>query len=791
MKVKLLGFAVALLAIATIGVVQLQTQALDSSPDCDQFAVIWCGKYSMPAVRQAYDHGSKNSPNIPKIFGTLGISRADLNAKAVNGVVYKNGQVKVGNKLVATNAKTVIRNISGGAPIAGTNAKVVNASRMGDSQTALVVLDKDGRFLYAIMKPCGNPVKATPVQKPKPQPKPAAECKNITAKKISRTKFAYTAKATTSNGAKISSYTFETIFHSKTVKTHTVKTSSKQASSNFSATEPGNYRVRVTVKTSVGNKSGANCYTDFKIAPTTPKPAAECKDLAVEKISRTKFAYTAKATTSNGATISAYTFQTSRNNTVVKTATVNTTSKQAVSDFDATEAGDYQVRVTVKTSEGNKTGANCVKNFTVTPQPETPAAECKDLAVEKISRTKFAYTAKASATNGATISAYTFETSRNNQVVKTATVNTTSTQATSDFEATEAGDYQVRVTVKTSEGNKTGANCVKNFTVTPKPVPGVSITKLVNGQKSIRTGVDVTFQYQIAVKNTGDTELKNVLVTDTPEAGVTLLSSGGSIGTITNNTWTYTIPSLAKGATMNFTLSAKVPAYQADSIKNTVCVDAPEVPGSPDDCDEATVVVPPPTPGKVEVCNPETGEIITVDESEADKYVPVDSPKCKTIKVCVIETKETKTIRKSDFDSSKHTTDFSLCETVPVVPETPVEAPTELPTTGPADTAVQLIGATSLAGALGYYLMSRRQQMQRFATLVTMSNKQKKKRNKKYAGTDARVTTPLVTKVSAEERSRAREWWLSNGRVVKFSGIALGIVAAIGLVISGIVGLFS
>ncbi len=72
-----------------------------------------------------------------------------------------------------------------------------------------------------------------------------------------------------------------------------------------------------------------------------------------------------------------------------------------------------------------------------------------------------------------------------------------------------------------------------------------------------------------------------------------------------------------------------------------------------------------------------------------------------------------------------------------------------------------------------------------------MSNKPKKKRNKKYTGNDARVSAPLVTRVSAEERSKAREWWLSNSRVVKISGVAAGIVATLGLIISGIVGLFS
>lgn len=67
--------------------------------------------------------------------------------------------------------------------------------------------------------------------------------------------------------------------------------------------------------------------------------------------------------------------------------------------------------------------------------------------------------------------------------------------------------------------------------------------------------------------------------------------------------------------------------------------------------------------------------------------------------------------------------------------------------------------------------------------------KQKKKRNKKYQGTDARVTTPTVVRVSAEERSAFREWWLQYGRLVKFGAVAAGVVVLLVLVIVGILGL--
>ena len=119
-----------------------------------------------------------------------------------------------------------------------------------------------------------------------------------------------------------------------------------------------------------------------------------------------------------------------------------------------------------------------------------------------------------------------------------------------------------------------------------------------------------------------------------------------------------------------------------------------------EDCKEA--------PKMVEVCDEETGKTITVEESQAGNYAPVGSDKCKELDICVIETKEIVTIRKSDYDESKHTTDFSKCEETPVTPEEP-SAPIELPKTGPADVAMQIVGLLALTTSSAYFAMSRRQ----------------------------------------------------------------------------------
>lgn len=71
-----------------------------------------------------------------------------------------------------------------------------------------------------------------------------------------------------------------------------------------------------------------------------------------------------------------------------------------------------------------------------------------------------------------------------------------------------------------------------------------------------------------------------------------------------------------------------------------------------------------------------------------------------------------------------------------------------------------------------------------------MANKQKKKRNKKYQGADAKVQAPVVTRVSAEERSRFKEWWLQYKQLVRVLGIFVGILFVLILLIVGIIGLF-
>ena len=57
--------------------------------------------------------------------------------------------------------------------------------------------------------------------------------------------------------------------------------------------------------------------------------------------------------------------------------------------------------------------------------------------------------------------------------------------------------------------------------------------------------------------------------------------------------------------------------------------------------------------------------------------------------------------------------------------------------------------------------------------------KQKKKRNKAYTGSGAAITRPTVTKVSAVNRGRVKQWWYDNKRIAKPVLIVAGIILAV------------
>jgi hypothetical protein len=61
--------------------------------------------------------------------------------------------------------------------------------------------------------------------------------------------------------------------------------------------------------------------------------------------------------------------------------------------------------------------------------------------------------------------------------------------------------------------------------------------------------------------------------------------------------------------------------------------------------------------------------------------------------------------------------------------------------------------------------------------------KQKKKRNKSYTGKDAAVVKPVITRISAANRSKIGQWWYENKKVltpvIRFLSVGIFVILLI------------
>lgn len=138
--------------------------------------------------------------------------------------------------------------------------------------------------------------------------------------------------------------------------------------------------------------SGCGNPAYLRLPPPPPKPAAVCNSLAIAPINRTRFTLTANAATSNGATISGYTYTIKdEKGAMVYTKTQPSNASSNSLTYDFTKDGKYTANVVVATSAGAQSGANCQKALTVTPEPRCPlnadltqsSSDCKPCEEDK------------------------------------------------------------------------------------------------------------------------------------------------------------------------------------------------------------------------------------------------------------------------------------------------------------------------------------------------------------------------------------------------------------------------
>lgn len=269
--------------------------AVDNTPDCDTVAIVRCGTMTESELRSEYDKNDYG--DLPKVYNAFGISRADLNGNFVDGIVWRDGRVTVGGKVVATDAITAGRNY-GGTPIPGTNgaAKFSTSKFVTEGQTAHVRM-VNGKFSFAVIKSCGNPVTATP---PKDQPNPEFKCVDLKMEEVTRTKRKFIAEATATGGATIEKYEFG--FGDGfgiTVPSDTYTYEYKRAGT-FTASVVVHFKVNGEIK----KVNGPQCTVPVTIKPEI-KPVFACTSLMARLISSQNrtYAFDLKYTAEGGAVL--------------------------------------------------------------------------------------------------------------------------------------------------------------------------------------------------------------------------------------------------------------------------------------------------------------------------------------------------------------------------------------------------------------------------------------------------------------------------------------------------------
>jgi len=166
------------MAVVTGGTASAASISVGGPSDCDANAIIRCGAHTTSALVNSYQQSSFTQ----KVYRDFGINASEMQQLATTnqvGRVTKSGDVYVSGstKAVASNAMTAGRqNMAGSVGVTSGGStyykRAPSVSFTQDSLPAFVAMS-NGKFQFAILASCGNPVTATAIVKPQPTPAPA------------------------------------------------------------------------------------------------------------------------------------------------------------------------------------------------------------------------------------------------------------------------------------------------------------------------------------------------------------------------------------------------------------------------------------------------------------------------------------------------------------------------------------------------------------------------------------------------------------------------------------------
>jgi uncharacterized repeat protein (TIGR01451 family) len=436
-------------AVAGFGLYQHNVNAanltLNTSKDCDSNAVVYCGATSLSTLQSKYKNGdTKNSAkSIANIYYSFGIGSSDvsdMSDTAVTGYVTKSGNVYAGGQLVATGAMTAGRlNIPG-------STKTSYGGTTFYKRAPSVSFVGSSIPAYVSMK---DGVFQFAILGP---------CGNPV-----------TGKPKTPN------YTIQ-----KDVR---VKGDSTWA--NDVSVKPGTHvEYRVTVK-STG--------------------AIAAKNIVVKDQLPQNVSYVDGTLQRDGAAANSSDFFGTKGNTITSLATGKsvTYTFEAIADKDATV---YTCKEQTLTNTGKMSAPGLPSKCDTADVNEKcapkPAYSCDALTADQTARTAFNFTAKASASNGATIAGYTYDFGDGNNKTNNTTSGTDTTSHTYD----KAGTYNVTVTALIkADGDKQATSEKCKTTVKVNEAPSAACTDLTLTKSDSR---NVTAK--VTYTTSGGATLKNV-----------------------------------------------------------------------------------------------------------------------------------------------------------------------------------------------------------------------------------------------------------------------------------------
>ena len=657
----------ALLAILVGGATIFNASALVG--DCDSNAIVYCGGFKeggSSTANQTYlneNISKRHGPaNVGKIMGHYGIDTGRIASLPV-GEVRQDGAIWLNGKKVATNAKTTGRqqlsgvqntrvDLGGGVVI---YERSPSRSIPGGGAKAWVKLDGNGKFLYAVIRSCGNPTTGTPTYTPPPPPPPAptgaVKCDALAVEKLSRTKFKFTVKGSKSGAAKLTGYLIN-FGDGGAGGSATTKTS---ASYTHEYKTTGSYKIQAGAAGSLNGKTigdgGPSCAKTVQVEAATG--AVKCDALAVEKLSRTKFKFTVKGSKSGAAKLTGYLINFGDGG-AGGSATTNTTASYT---HEYKKTGNFKIQAgTAGELNGKKIGdggPSCAASVEIKPEPKTPnytikkyvkgndaqnnnsavsvksgeefdykivvsntgEVELKDVKVWDVLPEGVTYTSGSLKLNGEKVNgdANFFDSS------KGITIGSIAIGKSAEFTlkakikvaaenskpcTTEVGYYNnvAKSDPKSTEpnlGEKEDPAVIKCKEIPKVENPAVDIEKDVS---KYEVEINEEFDWKLVVTNNGNVDLKDVRVFDTAPEGVEFISSenvDGAQSVVTQAQFDATISLLKVGEVKEFVIKSKVVSGTGEEITNTACVDAPAVTDQgenpeKDDCDDAKVKTPEP-----------------------------------------------------------------------------------------------------------------------------------------------------------------------------------------------------